>query len=122
MLLTSHYMRDVEALCSRVLVITHGKLIYDGDLAGIMEQFDTSKLVKLEFSAGSVPEDLERFGEVTRREGASADVKVERARVAEVLGAILDRYAVADLSVQDPPLEQVIAHVFKEAKAEHDAA
>jgi ABC-2 type transport system ATP-binding protein len=122
MLLTSHYMRDVEALCSRVLVITHGKLIYDGDLAGIIEQFDTSKLVKLEFSAGSVPEDLERFGEVTRREGASADVKVERARVAEVLGAILDRYAVADLSVQDPPLEQVIAHVFKEAKAEHDAA
>jgi viologen exporter family transport system ATP-binding protein len=122
MLLTSHYMRDVEALCSRVLVITHGKLVYDGELAGITEQFGTSKLVKLEFADGSVPDDLERFGEVTRREGPSADLKVDRARVAEVLGAILDRYAVLDLSVQDPPLEQMIARVFEEARADHDAA
>ena len=63
MLLTSHYMRDVEALCPRVLVITHGRLIYDGALAGITEQFGRSKLVRLHF-ADEVP-DLERFGEVT---------------------------------------------------------
>src|SRR5437763_9007130 len=49
MLLTSHYMRDVEALCRRVLIITHGKLVYDGLLAGITEQFGSSKLVKLQF-------------------------------------------------------------------------
>src|SRR5213076_2320890 len=49
MLLTSHYMRDVEALCSRVLVITHGKLVYDGALAGITEQFGQAKLVRLQF-------------------------------------------------------------------------
>src|SRR3989449_9413497 len=53
MLLTSHYMRDVEALCSRVLVITHGKVVYDGDLAGIAEQFGRSKLVKLQFTDNS---------------------------------------------------------------------
>src|SRR5437868_9033627 len=62
MLLTSHYMRDVEALCSRVLVITHGKLVYDGPLAGITEQFGQSKLVKLQFREGETPGDLERFG------------------------------------------------------------
>src|SRR5207302_4254458 len=50
MLLTSHYMRDVEALCSRVLVISHGKVIYDGPLSGIAEQFGRSKLVKLHFA------------------------------------------------------------------------
>src|SRR5438477_3199187 len=50
MLLTSHYMRDVEALCSRVLVITHGKLIYDGALSGITEQFGRTKLVRLQFA------------------------------------------------------------------------
>ena len=50
MLLTSHYMRDVEALCSRVLVITHGKLVYDGPLAGITEQFGQAKLVQLQFA------------------------------------------------------------------------
>src|SRR4029077_4043817 len=57
MLLTSHYMRDVEALCSRVLVITHGTLVYDGPLAGITEKFGQTKLVRLEFVDG-LPEDL----------------------------------------------------------------
>src|SRR5260370_15188519 len=64
-LLTSHYMRDVEALCPRVLVITHGRLVYDGLLAGITEQFGQSKLVKLQFADESIPPDLARFGEVT---------------------------------------------------------
>jgi ABC-2 type transport system ATP-binding protein len=122
MLLTSHYMRDVEALCSRVLVITHGLLVYDGPLAGITEKFGASKLVKLQFAEGALPEDLERYGEVTRREGPAVDIKVERATVAQVLGAILDRHAVVDVSVQDPPLEQVIARVFEEGQRTHDAA
>jgi len=122
MLLTSHYMRDVEALCSRVLIIAQGRLIYDGELAGIVEKFGNTKLIRLEFLDGDAPEDLGRFGEVSRREGPEADIKVERARVAEVLGAILDRYRVADVSVQEPPLEQVIARVFEEGRADHDAA
>jgi ABC-2 type transport system ATP-binding protein len=113
MLLTSHYMRDVEALCSRVLIINHGKLIYDGLLAGIVEQFSQSKLIKLHFDNG-VPADLVRFGEVTNGEGPIASLKVDRHRVAEVLGIILDRYTVVDMSVQDPPLDQVIARVFQE--------
>ncbi len=122
MLLTSHYMRDVEALCDRVLVIAHGRLVHDGPLSGIVERFGHAKLVKLEFADGVAPDDLGRFGEVTRREGPSADLKVERSRVAEVLGAILDRHAVADVSVQDPPLEQLIARVFEEGRRSHDAA
>ena len=122
MLLTSHYMRDVEALCSRVLVITHGRLVYDGPLAGLTAKFGDAKLVKLQFADDRSPGDLSRFGEVTRSEGPEVDLKVERSRVAEVLGAILDQYAVADVGVQDPPLEQVIARVFEEARPSHDAA
>jgi ABC-2 type transport system ATP-binding protein len=122
MLLTSHYMRDVEALCSRVLVITRGTLVYDGPLKGITERFGTSKVVKLQFADGKVPDGLERFGEVIRRDGPSADLKVERSKIAEVLGALLDAHAVADVSVQDPPLEQVIARVFEEGRPSHDAA
>ena len=113
MLLTSHYMRDVEALCRRVLVITQGKLIYDGPLRGITEQFGKTKLVKLQFDAAA-PEDLGRFGEVTRLEGPVADLNVDRVQVPQVLAAILDQYTVIDMSVQDPPLDQVIAHVFEE--------
>jgi ABC-2 type transport system ATP-binding protein len=122
MLLTSHYMRDVEALCSRVLVITHGKLVYDGPLKGITERFGTSKVVKLQFADGKAPDGLERFGELVRRDGPSADLKVERSKIAEVLGALLDAHAVADVSVQDPPLEQLIARVFEEGSPSHDAA
>lgn len=122
MLLTSHYMRDVEALCSRVLVITHGTLVYDGPLSGLADRFGHTKLIRLEFADGEAPDDLARFGEVTRREGPSADLKVDRARVGEVLGAILDRHAVADVNVTDPPLEQTIARVFEEGRQTHDAA
>ena len=115
MLLTSHYMRDIEALCDRVLVITHGKLVYDGPLSGLTDRFGAEKLVKLLFD-GPAPTDLGRFGEVTKVEGPSVDLKVERSRVAEVLGAILDAYDIADVSVQDPPLEQTIAKVFQQAE------
>ncbi len=120
-LLTSHYMRDVEALCNRVLVITHGTLLYDGPLSRIVERFSETKLVKLQFEE-QAPDDLGRFGEVVRREGPWADIKVERAQVASVLAAILDRHAVADVNVAEPPLEEVIARVFEEARTAHDAA
>ncbi len=121
MLLTSHYMRDVEALCSRVLVITHGKVIYDGPLTGITEQFGRSKIVKLQFDGDAAPEDLERYGEVTSRSGPVVELRVERWRLAEVMAAILDRHTLLDLSVQDPPLDQIIAQVFEEGRAKHEA-
>jgi ABC-2 type transport system ATP-binding protein len=114
MLLTSHYMRDVEALCPRVLVIAHGRVIYDGALAGITEKFGRHKQVRLTFAGEEAPGDLGAFGEV-ELSGPVAELKVERGRVAEALAAILDRYTVVDMSVQDPPLEQVIARVFHEA-------
>ncbi len=113
MLLTSHYMRDVEALCRRVLVITQGRVIYDGLLAGIIERFGRSKLVRLQFAGEETPSDLGRFGEFTAT-GPVAELRVERGRVAELLAALLDRYTVVDVSVQDPPLDQVIARVFVE--------
>ena len=85
MLLTSHYMRDVEALCPRVLVIAHGRVIYDGPLAGITEQFGKTKLVQLQFAGEDAPAGLERFGEVSV-EGPVAELKVDRARVGRGAG------------------------------------
>jgi ABC-2 type transport system ATP-binding protein len=115
MLLTSHYMRDVEALCRRVLVIAQGRVIYDGPLAGITERFGRSKLVRLQFAGEEPPADLARFGEYSAS-GPVAELRVDRGRVAEVLAALLDRYTVVDVSVQDPPLDQVIARVFEEGR------
>ena len=119
-LLTSHYMRDVEALCARVLVINQGRLVYDGPLAGIAEQFGRSKLVKVQFADDTATPDLSRFGEVTCSQGPVVDLKVDRGRVAEVLAAILDQYTVVDMSVQDPPLDQMIARVFEESRTRHE--
>ncbi len=116
-LLTSHYMRDVEALCRRVLVIAHGKLVYDGPLSGITDRFGREKLVKLQFEGADSPTDLGQFGEVTSREGPIVDLKVDRSRVADVLAAILARYTVVDVSIHDPPLDQMIAKVFEEGSA-----
>jgi ABC-2 type transport system ATP-binding protein len=121
MLLTSHYMRDVEALCARVLVIAHGRLIYDGHLAGITEQFSQFKLVKLRFAGDRIPDGLARCGEVSASAGPVVDLRVDRGRVAEVMSAILEQYTVTDMSVQDPPLDQVIARVFEEAGTNHRA-
>jgi ABC-2 type transport system ATP-binding protein len=122
MLLTSHYMRDVEALCPRVLVIAHGRLIYDGALAGITEQFGRTKLVKIQLARDCRQGEFERYGEITQRAGPIVELKVERARVAEVLAAILDQHTVVDMSVQAAPLDQVIARVFEEARANHEAS
>jgi ABC-2 type transport system ATP-binding protein len=116
MLLTSHYMRDVEALCQRVLVIAEGHAIFDGPLAGITERFGQYKLVRLHFAGEEAPSDLGRYGDVTVT-GPMADLKVDRTRVADTLAAILDRYTVVDVSVQDPPLDQMIAKVFEQGRA-----
>jgi len=116
MLLTSHYMRDVEALCKRVLIINHGKLVYDGQLAGIVERFGSEKILKLQFKE-SVPANLASFGTLVSSIGPAAELRVDRNRIARVLNDVLDQFPVVDLSVQDPPLEQMIAQVFEEAAA-----
>jgi ABC-2 type transport system ATP-binding protein len=121
-LLTSHYMRDVEALCKRVLVITHGKLVYDGPLSGITERFGKEKLVKLQFEGSECPASLREFGEVTSMQGPVCELKIERTRIADVLAAILERHTVMDVSIQDPPLDQMIAKVFEEGKVDQEVA
>lgn len=120
MLLTSHYMRDVEALCQRVLVINHGRLVYDGDLSGITTRFGQEKLIRLQFAGREVPADLATFGRVIRHEGPVADLRVERTAVADRLGRLLERYPVADVSVEDPPLEETIAKVFEQSTPSAD--
>lgn len=111
-LLTSHYMKDVAALCRRVVIISLGRIIYDGSLGGIIDRFGGHKIISLEMSDGRVPTDLGRYGEVLQSDPPRIKLRVQRGVVPQVLGSILATHAVEDVSVEDPPLEQVIAEVF----------
>jgi ABC-2 type transport system ATP-binding protein len=119
-LLTSHYMKDVAALCKRVVIIAHGRIIYDGSLSGIIDRFSNHKVVTLLFADGDdrMPSDLARYGEVVEQQAPKVKLRVERRAVAEMLSGILARYAIEDVTVEDPPLEEVIAEMFSTAGEE----
>ena len=111
-LLTSHYMKDVAALCQRVVIISAGQIKYDGSLSGIMDRFGTHKVVTLHFGDHAVPGDLARYGDLLEAQPPRARIRVQRGVVPDVLGAILRSHTVVDVSVEDPPLEEVIAKMF----------
>lgn len=112
-LLTSHYMKDVVALCRRVVVIAQGRTIYDGSLSGIVDRFGGHKIISLQMLNGQAPQDLARYGEVLLAEPPRIKLRVDRAVVPEVLSSILAGHPVVDVSVEDPPLEEVIAEMFR---------
>ena len=111
-LLTSHYMKDVAALCKRVVVIAQGQIQYDGSLVGIIDQFSGSKIVTLQLAVGSDVTGFERFGEIQSIELPKVRFRCERKDVSRVLAELLQQYAVEDIAVEDPPLEEVIASLF----------
>lgn len=121
-LLTSHYMKDIAALCRRVVIIAAGQLKYDGSLSGIVDRFSGHKVVTLQFAGERLPEGLERFGVVLDSEYPKVRLQVDRRDVARMLAAVLDQLAVEDVSVEDPPLEQVIAEVFSQVGRETPAS
>lgn len=120
-LLTSHYMKDVAALCQRVVVIARGQIEYDGSLSGIIDKFSGFKELTLQL-AGDHRADLSRFGEVLDTTWPRVRVRVPRAAVPKVLAEVLRDHPIEDVSVEDVPLEQVIAELFRESSAKADEA
>jgi ABC-2 type transport system ATP-binding protein len=118
-ILTSHYMEDVVQLCPRVVVIDQGQLIHDGDLRELTLRLKPDKRISLRFSGGApAVADLIRFGEVVSADGAQATVQVKADQVASVVGAMLAALPVADLTVEDPPLEEVMKELFNRGRAD----
>ena len=111
-ILTSHYMKDVEALCQRAIIINEGDIKHDGPLADIVDRFSSHKVIALQFSGASVPDDLSSFGEVFDAQPPRVKLRVPRGEIPKILSQILNKYTVEDVSVQDRPLEEVIAELF----------
>ena len=113
-LLTSHYMADVVALCRRVIVIHHGRILFDGDLSRLGEQFAAYKTIAVDVLEGDG--NLERYGEVVDRDGDRVTLRVPKNDTARVTAQLLAEQKVADLTVHDPPIEDVIELVFAEPR------
>jgi ABC-2 type transport system ATP-binding protein len=111
-ILTSHYMKDVEALCDRAIVINKGIVIHDGPLAAIIDRFSRHKIIELQFSDNVVPQGLERFGRILESRPPKVKIQVEKQRVSESLSRILSQHSIDDISVSERPLEEVIAELF----------
>lgn len=116
-LLTSHYMKDVAALCRRVVVIAKGTIQYDGSLTGIVDEFSSSKLITLVLGESRNADGLERFGELVQVDLPRVTLKCGKQQVSQILAAILNQYPVEDIAVEDPPLEEVIAQLFHRVSA-----
>ncbi|HEX2033155.1 MAG TPA: ATP-binding cassette domain-containing protein [Chloroflexota bacterium] len=122
-LLTSHYLADVQALCKRVLIIHHGRLLYDGELAGLVRRLAPHKTIAVELAEGAgeatgpdIARRLSALGEVVAAEDGRYTLRVPKGETAAVIGRLVATLAVADVTVSDPPIEDVIEQVFA-----HDA-
>jgi ABC-2 type transport system ATP-binding protein len=121
-LLTSHYMSDVTALARRILVIDAGRLIFDGDLRDLVERTAPWRRLKLQFREAVAPEALAPFGAIDSAGEAQAVLRVERKAVAGVAAAILANLPVEDIAIEDMPVEEVIAEVFRPRRRAGEAA
>ncbi|TWU07929.1 ABC transporter ATP-binding protein [Stieleria varia] len=115
-LLTSHYMKDVAALCKRVVVIARGRIEYDGSLSGIVDKFSSHKIITLQLADGHEPS-LAHLGEILSETWPKVRVRVPRAEVPRALSETLAAHPIEDVVVEDPPLEDVIADLFRETAA-----
>ena len=109
-LLTSHYMADVEALCRRVIVIHHGRILFDGALASLADEFAAYKTIGVVLENGAAP--LERYGELLHREGDRVTLRVPKAETPRIAARLLAEQEVLDLTIEEPPIEDVIELVF----------
>jgi ABC-2 type transport system ATP-binding protein len=119
-LLTSHYMDDVVALCPRVIVIDGGKLIHDGDLRALVKATAPDKLVSFTPATGAAPPDddaLAKLGRVIEKAEGRVKLAVPEEKLHEVVAHLLSAMRVADFAVEDPPLEDVMRKLFKDAHA-----
>jgi len=115
-LLTTHYMEDVTALCPRVIVIDKGELLYDGQLKELVRRIRPDKRLTIRFSTEIAPDVLARMGHVVSQTPLQAVLQVPMARVSDVMRDLLGSLPVGDLTVEDPPLDEVMRDLFAAKK------
>ena len=119
-LLTSHYMKDVEALCERAIIINEGQIIHDGPLGDVIDRFSTHKIMDLQFSGNSLPQNLAQYGTLIEQRPPRVKIEVPRNEIPRILNELLSNYSIDDVGVKDRPLEEVIAELFSQQRPNSD--
>jgi ABC-2 type transport system ATP-binding protein len=112
-LLTSHYMGDITALCPRVLLIHQGRLFHDGSLHDLTQRLAPCRQVRLELADLHPAEAFAGFGQIEAHQGHQVRLLVPRDQLTARVAALLERFAVVDLEVSDPPIEELIGELFR---------
>ena len=120
-LLTSHYMADIEALCSRVIIIDKGSIFFDGPLTRIIDRFADYKLIRVHSRTPLENGMLVRFGEVLDNTHGVATLKVKRGEVMGACKAMVDNLAIVDLDIEEVPVEEVIREIFSSIPPKSEA-
>jgi ABC-2 type transport system ATP-binding protein len=112
--LTSHYMADIQELCRRVIIIDHGRIFFDGLLDEVVDRFVDSKLVTIhcEGLADCPTDQLGKYGEIVQHNPGSIQLRIKRDRVIPACKALLDELPVSDIDIQEVPIEEVIRRIF----------
>ena len=119
MLLTSHYMADIQELCRRVVIIDHGSIFFDGKLSEVIDRFADFKLITFQTDSGSAVDRamLDECGEVTDQTPGQIKLKVKRERVIPVCKRLLDVLPITDIDIQEVPIEDIIRQLFAREKS-----
>ncbi len=111
--LTSHYMADIEQLCQRVVVLDSGRILFDGQLSELARRYVSDKLLRIEFSRPVAAEELHPFGELQRWDATRAVLRVPRQQAAQLAAAVLQRFPVTDVAIEELPIEEVVRALFR---------
>jgi ABC-2 type transport system ATP-binding protein len=120
-LLTSHYMDDVVALCPRIIVIDQGKLIHDGDLRKLIKTMDPDKRVSFTLAQPVDQAELEKLGTILSREAQRISLRVSERELPAVVNHVLTNLKAGDLAIEDPPLEDILRVMFGKSKEANHA-
>ena len=114
MILTSHYMQDVQELCDRVIVIDHGTIIFDGTLDSLMRRYSDKRMLRLHLSDEVPAADLAKYGDLHNTEDQSVVIGVSRSEISQVTAAVLAALPVVDISIEEVSIDEVIRNLFAE--------
>ena len=114
MLLTSHYMQDVEALCDRLVIIHHGGVVFKGTLNDLRARYGDTKTIRATFDRKVDRADLDPLGDVTETDGLTASIQIPRGETRPRVAALLDRLPVTDLALEETPVDDLVRRIFEE--------